>query len=129
MPTLKQIHCSIELGASNIKLPEYGTTVGDGYTECFIAVPDTNIPFNVHIKSEGYIGPGLACFLFMDGVHQTNRNRIRLPMPGPGVKASDYEVEFRVRQKEEKTSDGMFLGREWTFALLDRGKLIVPSCI
>ena len=129
MPTLRQIHCSIELGPSNIKLPEYGTIVGDGYTETFIAVPETNIPFNVHVNSEGYIGPGLAFFVFMDGDYQTNRNRVRLPMPGAGVAASDYEVEFRVRQKEEKTGAGMFLGREWSFAKLDKGKLIISRCV
>ena len=122
MPTLKQISCSIELGPSNVKLPEYGTIVRDGYIETFIAVPDTSIPFTVHIKTKGYIGPGLAFFVFMDGEYQCNRNRTDLKIPSPELEKKDYEAEFRLRQKEEKTGDGGFIAREWSFAKLDRGE-------
>lgn len=124
MPTLKQINCSIELGPSNTKLKEYGARYSDGHVETFVAVPDTDIPFTVHLKSEGYIAPGLAFFVFMDGEYQCNRNRVCLKLPGEGVQPQDYETEFRVRQKEEKTSFGTFVVRDWTFAKLNRGEAI-----
>lgn len=122
MPTLKQISCSIEIGTSNAKLKEYGTRYSDGHVETFIAVPRADICFTVHLRSEGYIAPGLAFFTFMDGQYQCNRNRVCLKLPGEGVTPSAYETEFRLRQKEEKTGSGSFTVREWTFAKLDRGE-------
>lgn len=118
---MKQISCSIELGPSNVKLPEYGTIVRDGYVETFVAVPDANIPFTLHIKTTGYIAPGLAIFVYMDGDYQCNRNRTNLKFPAEGLPKKEYEAEFRLRQKEEKTGDGKFVAREWSFARLDRG--------
>ena len=129
MPTLKQISCSIELGLGNTKLKEYGARYSDGHVESFIAVPDTDIPFTVHIKSEGYIAPGLAFFVFMDGEYQCNRNRTCLQLPGPDVQIRQYETEFRLRQKEEKTSFGSFVVRDWTFAKLNRGKTSKPMLV
>jgi hypothetical protein len=129
MPTLKQIDCSIELGPSHVKLPEYGALIRDGYIETFVAVPDASIPFTIHIKSHGYIHSGLAFFIFIDGEYQCNRNRIGLKTPGRGVTPKHYEVEFRLRQKEEKTAEGRFLAREWTFEKLDRGEYIFIRCV
>ena len=122
MPTLKQIQCSIELGPGHVKLKEYGTKYGDGYVQTFIAVPDTDIAFTVHIETEGYIAPGLAFWVFMDGEYQCNRNRVGLKLPGPTVDPARYEVEFRLRQKEERNAYGSFVGREWSFKQLDRSK-------
>lgn len=127
MPTLKQINCSIELGPGNTKLKEYGARYSDGHVETFVAVPDTDIPFSLHLTSEGYIAPGLAFFVFMDGEYQCNRNRVGLKLPGNVVRPQDYEAEFRVRQKEEKTSFGTFVVRDWTFAKLDRGEAVPSS--
>lgn len=121
MPTLKQITCSIQLGPSDTKLKEYGHRFTDGGVEAFVAVPDTKIPFNVRVTSSGYIAPGLAAYVFMDGQYQCNRNRQRLQLPAPGMSARDYEVDFRLRQKEEKTAEGTFVAREWTFAELRTG--------
>ena len=122
MPTLKQIECSIELGSRNTKLKEYGARYSDGHVESFIAVPDTDIPFTIHLKTEGYIAPGIAFLVYMDGEYQCNRNRVCLKLPGEDVQPNEYETEFRMRQKEEKTSVGTFVVREWTFAKLNRGK-------
>ncbi|KAK0848845.1 hypothetical protein LTS02_013889, partial [Friedmanniomyces endolithicus] len=119
MPTLKQINCSIELGSSNAKLKEYGARYSDGAVETFIAVPDTKMPFYIHLETKGYIAPGLAAFVFMDGQYQCNRNRLGLKLPVDGVDSSQYEVDFYMRQKEEKGADGRFVGREWTFAQLN----------
>lgn len=123
MPTLKQINCSIELGPGNTKLKEYGARYSDGHVETFVAVPDTDIPFNIHLRTEGYIAPGIALFVFMDGEYQCNRNRHGLKLPGDGVQPQEYETEFRVRQREEKTNFGTLVAREWSFAKLNRGKI------
>lgn len=121
MPTLKQLNCSIELGSNNIRLPEYGTTIGDGHIETFVPVPDVNIPFTISLKVDGYIAPGLAAFVYMDGDYQCNRNRAGLQIP---TSASDHDsgTEFRFRQKEEKKSDGTYVVRPWTFQKLNRGQ-------
>ena len=124
MPKLKQINCSIELGPSNTKLKEYGARYSDGHVEAFIAVPDTDIPFTIHLTTEGHIAPGIAFFVFMDGEYQCNRNRVCLKLPGEGVQPKDYETDFRLRQKEEKTTFGTFVVRDWTFAKLDRGDVL-----
>ncbi|KAK5127095.1 hypothetical protein LTR85_008455 [Meristemomyces frigidus] len=119
MPKLKQITCSVELGPSRTTLKEYGARYSDGVVECFIAVPDTQVPFCLHIESQGYIAPGLAVFVFMDGQYQCNRNRLHLPMPADGVPTTQCEVDFCMRQKEEKTSGGTFVGRDWSFTQLN----------
>ena len=122
MPTLKQLTCSIELGPSNIKLKEYGHRYSDGVVETFVAVPDGNMPFSVHLVSDGYIAPGLSAWVFIDGQYHVNRNRVGLEMPGDGVRPEQTEIDFRIRQKEEKTDRGTFVSREWTFTGLDTSK-------
>ncbi|KAK3627891.1 hypothetical protein LTR56_003881 [Elasticomyces elasticus] len=119
MPTLKQITCSIELGSSNAKLKEYGARYSDGAVETFVAIPETGVPFVIHIESKGYIAPGLAVFVFIDGKYQSNRNKLGLKMPGDDVDPKRYEVDFMMRQKEEKGADGRFVGREWSFVELN----------
>ncbi|EME49371.1 hypothetical protein DOTSEDRAFT_76701 [Dothistroma septosporum NZE10] len=118
MPTLKQITCSIQLGPTDTTLKEYGHRFTDGGVQAFVAVPATKIPFNVRVTSCGYIAPGLAAYVFMDGQYQCNRNRQRLQFPALGTSARDYEVDFRLRQKEDRTAEGTFVAREWTFAEL-----------
>ncbi|KAI7724206.1 hypothetical protein KC322_g159 [Hortaea werneckii] len=122
MPKLKQLVCSIELGQSRTPLQEYGARYSDGAVESFVAVPDTKMPFCIRLKSEGYIAPGLAAFVFMDGQYQCNRNKLQLRMPDDGVPESDYEIDFCLRQKEEKTANGTFVGRQWSFAELNTTK-------
>lgn len=125
MPALKQIRCSVELGPRNVKLQEYGAKYSDGYVQTFIAVPDTDIPFTIHVETEGYIAPGIAFFVFMDGEYQCNRNRVDLKLPGPGVDPAEYQTDFRMRQKEEKTSYGSFISRPWSFKKLQTSKSFV----
>lgn len=122
MPSLKQLTASVELGQSRTKITEYGARYSDGVVESFIAVPNTKVPFCVHVESHGYIAPGLGVFVFMDGEYQCNRNRFKLKLPGDGVPAAKYEVDFTMRQKEEKAADGTFVGRGWTFAELNTSK-------
>lgn len=127
MPTLKQITASLELGPNGAKLKEYGHRYTDGGVEAFIAVPETDLPFHIHVTSTGYIAPGLAAYVYMDGEYQCNRNRQRLQIPAPGMASKEFEVDFNMRQKEEKSADGLFVAREWTFAKLKTGELSATS--
>lgn len=127
MPTLKQLTCHVEWSSSNLPLAEYNTTYADGFVSTYIAIPSTPTPFSIHLTSHGYIAPGLAMFVYMDGVYQVNRNRRNLEIPGEGTKRSHTEVDFRVRQKEELLWDGSFEGKEWRFEKANIGKLAFPS--
>lgn len=126
MPTLTQLTATILLSPST-PLKEYNTTYTNGSVETFIAVPTATLPFQICIRSHGYIAPGLAVFVFMDGVYQANRNKLGLKLPGDGVPPKEYEIDLNMRQKEEKIADGMFVGRDWTFGELDAGMFFVSS--
>ncbi|KAL1960740.1 hypothetical protein VTO42DRAFT_6570 [Malbranchea cinnamomea] len=151
MPTLKQLTCHVEHGYSTVPLKEYGTAYSDGCVETYIAIPSNpaNIPtpFSIHLTSDGYIAPGLAMFVFIDGVYQCNRHRddlvwdvkkekefkekekeIIVRGKGKKVKEKDKErererrkqkrardIDFVVRQKEERSKDGTWVGRPWRF--------------
>ncbi|OAX81686.1 hypothetical protein ACJ72_03971 [Emergomyces africanus] len=117
MPTLKQLSCQIEWAGSNVPFKEYGTTYGDGYVESYIAIPNSSTPFSVILRSNGYIAPGLAMFVFMDGVCQCNRNRDDLrPIASSLETTRKYrDISFRVRQREERLPDGSWIGRPWRF--------------
>lgn len=128
MPTLKQVTCSIELGPGNKRLKEYGAKYGDGHVEAFIPVPENDISFTIHIQTDGYIAPGLAFFVFMDGEYQCNRNRLGFVLPGPGVDPSEYETTFRMRQKEDRSDSDTFIAREWAFSKLNKGNLPARYC-
>lgn len=121
MPTLKQVNCSLEIGQKNIQLKEYGARYNDGSVECFIAVPEAEMPFTIHMNTRGYIASGLAMFVFIDGEYQCNRNKRCPSLPGASERLEDYDIDFRVRQKEEKTPDGRFIGRDWCFKELKVG--------
>ena len=45
-------------------------------------------PFSVHLTSHGYTAPGLAMFVYVDGVYQVNRNRHNSKIPDEGTKRS-----------------------------------------
>lgn len=119
MPLLKGLTCSIEPVGIQEPLQEYGTSYGDGFVETFVAVPSKPRPFTVHLKSFEYIAPGLAMYVFIDGVYQCNRNRQELRPRDPHDTRS--LVDFRVRQKEEKRVDGSMIAREWIFEKLNIG--------
>ena len=123
MPTLKQLSCVIERGNTKVPFSEYGTSYGDGLVETHIAVPEHPQRFAVRLTSRGYIAEGLAMIVFMDGVYQCNRNRTNLRLPTPTSLRKKTEVDFRVRQKEERLFDGTMLGQEWRFAKVNKGTL------
>jgi hypothetical protein len=121
MPVLKQISCSIEIGsgAKGIPLKDYAARYGDGIVESFVAVPKVKMPFSIRVVSRGYIAPGLAAFVYIDGECHANRNRLGLPMPGEFKDPRACEIDFTFRQKEEKLPGGEFVARDWSFAELN----------
>lgn len=121
MPTLKSLTCHIENGRTDLPLEEWGTFYQENLVESYIAVPNKDEPFSVHLTSDEYISPGLAMFVFIDGTHQCNRNRRDLVQPGKNTMSSESTVDFRVRQNEERIDDDYFLGRQWTFKELQKG--------
>lgn len=129
MPTLKQLTCEVQLGPGDEPLTEYGANYRDGSVETFIAVPNKPIPFTIYLKNQGYVAPGLALFIYIDGELEWNRNRNNFQEPGPGIERSKFEHAFRARQREEivedKGGEGHFVGREWTFATLQKGELLL----
>ena len=122
MPTLKQITCNVEWSSSNVPLHEYQTIYADGFVETYVAVPPIPTQFSIHLRSHGYIAPGLAMFVYMDGEYQCNRNRSNLKTPNEARTWRQTEVDFKVRQKEEVMPDGSFSGKQWKFELLKTGK-------
>ncbi|KAL1794603.1 hypothetical protein ACET3X_006419 [Alternaria dauci] len=117
MPSLKDLNCAIELSESRQALREFGTTYGDGFVETFIPVPSKPQTFSIHLTSNKFIAPGIAIFVYVDGVYQCNRNRQDLKLRKPSDNRS--VVDFRVRQKEERQSDGSMIAREWAFDKLN----------
>lgn len=118
MPTLKQLACTLEKEPSRTPLTEYGTSYSDGFVETHVAVPDERTGFGIHLHSHGYIAPGLAMFVYIDGVYQCNRHRHSLLVPDGTITPEFYEVDFHVFQQEEKVGKGKFLGRAWSFNTL-----------
>ncbi|KAF2132884.1 hypothetical protein P153DRAFT_393828 [Dothidotthia symphoricarpi CBS 119687] len=125
MPTLKDLTCSIELSDDQTALQEFGTIYGDGCVETFIPVPSKSHSFSVHLSSKKFIAPGIAMYVFIDGVYQCNRNRQDLKLRKPDDRRS--LVDFRVRQKEEKQKDGSMIAREWTFEKLNASANDAPD--
>jgi hypothetical protein len=115
MPKLKHLLCSIEHADSNVPFREYGTSYGDGFVQTHIVAPPAPVPFTLHLSSTSYIAPGLAMFVFMDGVYQCNRNVDGLVPLSEATEGSQTEIEFRVRQKEQMLNDDIWIGREWRF--------------
>ena len=119
MPSLKQLTCNLEWAGTGIPLSEYHTVYLDGHVQTYIAIPELPTPFSVHLTSDGFIAPGLAMFVFMDGEYQCNRNRTGLIMPNKVSSRMNTEIDFRVRQKEAVLPDGSFSGKQWRFEKLN----------
>lgn len=124
MPKLKQLTCHVEWTPSNTPFREYGICYGDGVVESYIAIPAGSTPFSINLRSDGFIAPGLAAFVFIDGVYQCNRYRGDLQISDKvRMDCLSDTVNFRVRQKEERLPDGGWMGRPWRFEPLNIGTI------
>lgn len=88
--------------------------------ETFVAVPSGSEQFAIRLMSNSFIAPGLAMYVFIDGVYQCNRNRQGLKLQNPSY--GRPLIDFRVRQKEERQRDGSMTAHEWRFEKLNVGK-------
>lgn len=122
MPLLKDLNCSIELPDPPTPLQELATTYGDAVVETSIRVPHAQQKFTIHLSSRNFIAPGIAMYVFIDGVYQCNRNRQNLEPRRPLDRRS--LVDFRVRQMEQRRGDGSMVAREWTFGELGSGAFV-----
>ena len=115
MPTLKQLTCRIKWTGCDVELKEYQPTYGDGFVHSYIAVPPFSTPFYIQLTSCGFIAPGLAMFVYIDGEYQCNRNRCNLRTADEAAVNRQTEVDFVVRQQEKPVRGGHFLAKEWRF--------------
>ena len=121
MPRFKNLNCWVERSDNNVHFPESQTTYGDHRIETYVAVPANSTPFSIRLKSDGYIAPGLAMYVYIDGDYQCNRNRQNLMLPDEATERGQIEVDFQVRQKEEQTPQGTLEAKEWRFEKQDKG--------
>ena len=122
MPNLKGLLCNLEWEGSDQPMREFQTAYSDGCVETFVAVPPLAVPFSIRLRSQSYVAPGLAMFVYIDGEYQCNRNRRNLRLPRFGLPAKYSKIDFRVRQKEVMLQDGTFLGKEWKFQEIKVGQ-------
>lgn len=118
MPTSGLLECAIELGHSNLRLREYGTTYYDRTVETYVAIPSQPTPFGIRLNSYGYLAPGLSIYIFIDGVYQTNRNKRGLKPPDID-KPDSANVAFQVGHKEDLLKEGRVIARGWWFEKLN----------
>ena len=130
MPKLGQLTCNIEWGRTGIPFKEYAVEYDDGQVACLIAIPPTSTPFTVHLKSEGFIAPGLAMFVFVDGVCVFNRNKVDLvnlaATNAHDLSSHQMEIDFKAHQKEERVPGDMWAARAWRFEPCSFGRPYQP---
>ena len=123
MPPLRNLVCQVEWDSpDDLPLQEYKIAYRDGHVESYLAIPRNPTRFAIHLTSHGYIAPGLAMYVYINGEYQCNRNRHRLRIPAEGVAREDCEVDFRLRQKEHSGPDGIWKGEQWRFEKVTQGK-------
>lgn len=119
MPTLRELTCSVELFGDQTALREFGTTYNDSLVETFVSVPSKPQSFSIHVISDTISAPGIAIFVFIDGVYQCNRNKPCVRRRRDILSEGKHCVDLRVRQKEETLSNGEMVARMWAFEKLD----------
>ena len=115
MPKLKQLDCQVKWAGSNVPLKEYHVSYGDGFVRSYVAVPPIATPFYIQLKSNGFIAPGLAMFVYIDGEYHCNRNRCNLKSVNEAAAKHEIEVDIIVRQREKLIPGGQFVAKQWRF--------------
>jgi hypothetical protein len=116
MPHHSLLSCFIEIGESTTRLREYGTTYHDRTCETYVAIPSKATPFSIRLTTNSYVAPGLAVYVFIDSVYQTNRNR-----RGATIE-NGKQLEFHLGMKEDLLRDGRVIARGWWFEKLNIGE-------
>ena len=117
MPSLGSLSCHVILANRNHTFREYGTTYYDSAVETYIAVPSNRMQFHVSLKADGYIAPGLAALVFIDGKYQTNRNQRGF------LATSKTKFKLLFTGGEHFEVDEAFVKTAWWFDNVNFGKL------
>ena len=115
MPHHSLLSCFVEIGESTTRLREYGTTYQDRTCETYVAIPSKPTPFSIRLMTESYVAPGIAVYVFIDGVYQTNRNK-------RGATHEKPKLEFHLGMKEDLLKDGRVIARAWMFEKMNIGE-------
>ena len=77
MPTLNHVTSTVRLAnALDEPVPEYATAYSDRAVSAYIAIPQHRSWFEIHLDSDGYVAPGLAAFVYVDGTYAGNKNAV-----------------------------------------------------
>jgi hypothetical protein len=111
MPTLNHITCTVQLAnALDDSVPEYATAYGNGIVSAYIAVPQHRTWFEIHLESDGYVAPGLAAFVYVDGTYVGNKNTVSLSQ------TEEHQLQLVFDGFEELSDDGGNVTRRgWWF--------------
>jgi hypothetical protein len=118
MPILGQLDCSIRV-ANRIRLHEYGTKYDKHAVQTYVAIPDVPTAFSITLRAAEYISPGLAAFIFIDGVYQCNKAK------GGFDPKTNPKAEFNFYSKDETIGKGRFISRDWRFEKLQISEFCV----
>jgi hypothetical protein len=115
MPLLGSLDCSIQVGNNGV-LYEYGVKHEKNAALCYVAIPDVTTDFTLILQNREYISPGLAVYVYIDGVYQCNRAKSNMdPKHKPGT-------QFTLKGKEDELAPGQFIQRPWKFEPLNIGE-------
>ncbi|KAE9961538.1 hypothetical protein BLS_001820, partial [Venturia inaequalis] len=118
MPEHGLLSCCIELGESNTRLREYDTKYANKTVETYVAIPSQPTPFGIRLNTTGYIAPGLAVYVFIDGVYQSNRVKRNIKQPTLDDPTT-ANFQLRLGKKEDLLKDGRVIARGWWFEKLN----------
>ena len=117
MPSLGFLSCHIILANRNHPFAEYGTSYFDSAVETYIVVPLNRLQFLISLKADGYIAPGLAALIFIDGKYQANRNQRGF------LASSKTKFNLLFTGGEHHEADGTFVKTAWWFDNVNFGRL------
>ena len=116
MVKLNSLTCTIDSSPPDLPLQEFNPTYGDGFVSTYVLLPPSPGSLSVHLKSLEPVSTGLAVVVFIDGVFQCARHEVSL------TGAPLLDVEFRIRQREDRLAGNQFVAREWRFEKISTGE-------
>lgn len=121
MVKLNSLTCTIDSGTPDLPLQEFSPTYGDGLVSTYVLLPPRPGSLSIHLQSLEPVPTGLAIFVFIDGHFQCARHEVSL------TGAPLLDVEFRVRQKEDRLAGDQFVAHGWRFEKISAGGLLASA--
>lgn len=124
MPKLNGFESYIKLAGSGLRLKEYDTFWASNVVECFVAIPNQRAAFAIYLSCNAYFSPGIAAYIFIDGVYQCNRMRRLLPpVTKPDGTVENSQVDLTFKAKEHYLDGQRQISHPWSFEKLNIGVL------